>query len=259
MTDFNCPLCQFTQNSFLMESPAGDIYRCRKCGLALRWPSKNTEELRVICAEKYAAKRNQSVYCEIAAQIIEKYQLVYPNTKPIKILDVGSGNGQLLQELGRFPDLELSAVEPDSSATRLLDGLENVDFLGGTLADVPGTRRFDIVIFTQVLEHCVDPFAETSRACEMMNRGGMLFVTVPNINSCSVLFRRGKESNNTAIPDHLYFFSFRVLERILAESGFCDVLRIAHWTAHNNPIYSLVQYLLRLAGVSREIRVIAFK
>lgn len=93
-----------------------------------------------------------------------------------RILDVGCGDGQLLDQLAAWGSAEGLETDPetltaDSAHRRIHIGPFDDRF--GT----PGSR--DFVLFLDVLEHLDDPVAALTRARVLLATGGRIVVSVP--------------------------------------------------------------------------------
>ena len=105
------------------------------------------------------------------------------------VLEVGAGIGTVTRSLCSGHH-EWTAVEPDRT---LVDqayefGLPlNVRTVVGTVHDVSDARRFDSVIYADVLEHISADWSELNQAGKLLVPGGHLIVLVPAHN---LLFSR---------------------------------------------------------------------
>ena len=96
------------------------------------------------------------------------------------LLDVGCGDGLLLEHLGRFGDVE--GVEVDerlvSETTR-----ERWPIHLGPLADYRPDHRFDVITALDVVEHIEDDGAAFRQLAELLRPGGRILLTVPALQS----------------------------------------------------------------------------
>ncbi len=93
------------------------------------------------------------------------------------ILDVGSGDGLFLDELAEFGKAE--GVEPDAalvSDRMRQDGRVHVQPFDARFQ--PG-RRYNLILFLDVLEHLRDPVAALQHATSLLAPGGTIIITVP--------------------------------------------------------------------------------
>ena len=103
------------------------------------------------------------------------------------VLDVGCGmgvNAEFLvnEEVTSYTFLEpdralLDMVEANISSPLLLTG----ERICGTTADIP-KKRFDTILYLDVIEHIEDSKAELQRAYDLLEPGGHLLILVPAFN-----------------------------------------------------------------------------
>lgn len=103
------------------------------------------------------------------------------------VLDVGCGMGVNADYLINDKVTSYTFLEPDSalldlvqanvSAPRLLAG----ERIRGTTADTAG-KRFDTILYLDVIEHIEDSKAELHRAYTLLKPGGHLVILVPAFN-----------------------------------------------------------------------------
>jgi 2-polyprenyl-3-methyl-5-hydroxy-6-metoxy-1,4-benzoquinol methylase len=107
-----------------------------------------------------------------------------------RVLEVGAGIGGQTRLLCTRNALSWTAVEPDASLaaefTRQaqLDPFElPVEIVVGTLSGMAGERRFDSILYMDVLEHIQDDAGELRLAVEKLAPGGALIVLAPAYES----------------------------------------------------------------------------
>jgi len=100
-----------------------------------------------------------------------------------RVLEVGAGLGSntelLLDAAGHW-----TCLEPDGALLARARALHErhgarVAHLAGTLADVGSERRFDTLLYLDVLEHIADDAAELARAVGCLDAGGRVVVLAP--------------------------------------------------------------------------------
>lgn len=144
------------------------------------------------------------------------------------VLDVGCGPGGFGQALRQAdPGRELWAVEADdhtaASASRHYDRLVTGTF-PEALADTG--RTFDCVVFNDMLEHTVDPWAVLRAAADHLAPGGTVVASIPNVRNIAVVADLVVRGNWTyreiGVLDrtHLRFFTARSIRALFADCGF---------------------------------------
>lgn len=159
---------------------------------------------------------------------------IVESQKPGKgnLLELGSGNGYLLniaRERGWKPfGHEIDCISAGKLSERL--GLE---ILCGDFLTLKIKNTFDAVIMLHVLEHLKDPVEHLNKISGLLNKGGVLFIALPNIESRSGLVKLAleklkiKKKNVAAYYDtehHLWYYTPATIRKLL-EKNF-DVITV---------------------------------
>ena len=133
------------------------------------------------------------------------------------LLDVGCGNGELLERMKSL-GWRVSGVEPDPAAVAY-GRSRGLQVLHGMISDVPADASYDVIAVNHVIEHVSDPI-DLLRQCAKRLRpvSGRLIITTPNMKSLGhQLFKsywRGLE-----VPRHLILFSPRGISECIRRAG----------------------------------------
>lgn len=150
------------------------------------------------------------------------------------ILDVGCATGSLGAAYRRLnPASRLLGIERDpESAATAASRLDEVAILDIEQADVPFDLPdgLDCIVYGDVLEHLVDPWAVLRRHADLLTPDGVMLLSVPNIEHWSFVARllQGNwDYEDIGLLDrtHLRWFSLESMRRGLTECGLvpCDV------------------------------------
>lgn len=106
------------------------------------------------------------------------------NFKKIKVLDVGSGDGNFSFAIEKYVNKVVS-VEPDESQYKAAvkkkrKNNSHVELHKALIENFSTKERFDIVLCLTVLEHMPNANASFTRIFELMKPGGVIYLTVPN-------------------------------------------------------------------------------
>jgi len=170
---------------------------------------------------------NLDLYPEFYYEQPRTEMLKYIPQDAKRILDVGCGYGsfgRLLVEKG----LEVWGIEKNETASNIAKkSLTNIitGDLYSVLSSLP-PRHFDCIVFNDVLEHLVDPFAILSTVRQNLSLHGVVVVSVPNVRFASVLYRLMIEKNwrysEWGVMDktHLRFFTINSLAEAFDQCGY---------------------------------------
>ena len=149
---------------------------------------------------------------------------------PVRVLDVGCGDGSFLEALGVSGSVGMDLSVPALQAVRAR-GFTGVR---GTLDDCPlRPGSFSLVTAFHFLEH-VHPIDSALAAMRTLLRpGGDLVVQVPNAD-CLQARLLGKWWACYDVPRHLVNYSARTLRQTLERCGF-EVLAENHHCLRDNP------------------------
>lgn len=139
-------------------------------------------------------------------------------------LDVGCGAGTFAKTLKEKTGCEVWGIEPvaeaAAAATKVLDKV----FTGFFEAAVPQIdRKFDLICFNDVLEHMADPWSCLNTTKALLNEGGMVIASMPNIlhyhEFFEILFQKDWKYTEAGIMDktHLRFFTRKSMIRMFNE------------------------------------------
>jgi SAM-dependent methyltransferase len=200
-------------------SRRGGRVRCERCGAATTdpWPSERT------LAEAYQgwyrpsggrfAGPGDAILKRSRGALARRLAEVAP---PGEVLDVGAGDGTLLDALRRrgrtATGLELVATRPDIRAA--------------DIAEVPADRRFAAIVFWHSLEHLPRPADALARAAELLAPGGVLVIAVPNSDSLQA-HAFGDRWLALDLPRHLVHLPAKALVERLRELGL-TITRTSH-------------------------------
>jgi len=149
------------------------------------------------------------------------------------LLDVGGGNGAFLQAAKkRLPLCRTVLVE--SSPLACSEAVGNVDrVLQGDFLDVRlDDEQFAGIAFLDVLEHTLEPLAMLMKAKQLLQPGGFVIASIPNVAHWSVIadLIEGRWDYAPAgihCVTHLRFFTRHSIADLLQEAGFA----IERWQA----------------------------
>lgn len=235
-----CPACEGRAFRPRFTKKGRDFWRCRGCGLERQFPGPDLGELRAY----YEASYTDGLYREFAdatsmktATALWRLRAVVPHCRPGRWLDVGAANGVFV-ELARARGVMAEGVELSELAVAEARG-RGLPVARAAVEDYAPGYRYDTITCFDVLEHVLDPAAFLRAVHGLLEPGGILALTLPDLGSVHRMLMGSRWY--FYIPDeHLHYFDRTSLERLLSRSGF-SVLR---WGRALKPLsyrYSLTQ------------------
>ena len=134
-------------------------------------------------------------------------------TRDSRILDVGSGSGTLLTDLGRVGFRHLTGVDRFIPAD--IDG-PGFRVIKGTIADVDG--QFELVMFHHSLEHIVEQRPTVNEVARLLAPRGWCLVRLPIVPS-DAWSSYGVDWVQLDAPRHVVIHSIDSLTRLFGEVG----------------------------------------
>ena len=89
----------------------------------------------------------------------------------------------------------------------------------GSLHDYPGNKEsIDAITMWDYLEHSSDPLGDLSICSSLLKQGGVILLSIPNVDSWSYRLL-GKKWIGFKNIEHLYFFSRNTIEKLARAAG----------------------------------------
>jgi 2-polyprenyl-3-methyl-5-hydroxy-6-metoxy-1,4-benzoquinol methylase len=226
------------------------VIRCSRCGLGRTVPQPTAATTLALVEGDYAdstarkfgglLEGGRRYFVRRLARRIERHA-----GRGGRVLDIGCGDGKLLVALagrgyactGTDLNPRVGETVPPGSGVELHPGdVESAHF---------PTGAFRVVILRQVLEHLRNPPATLREVRRVIQDDGRLFVALPNLDSWQGRLLRDHWFH-LDLPRHLFHFSPRTLETVLADSGF-EIETLSHFSLEQNP-YGWLQSTFTAAG-----------
>lgn len=129
------------------------------------------------------------------------------------ILEIGAASGQTLRWIKTiYPNAQTTGVEINHAVASELSRNVDVAIIGGIDECLPQLKKYDLILMLDVLEHLVDSASVLQSVRALLQPGGHVVVSVPNLAHLSVavplLFRRQFDYQDAGILDrtHVRFF-----------------------------------------------------
>ena len=143
------------------------------------------------------------------------------------VLDVGCSIGNFGALLKSERGAEVWGVEPDEEAAAVASGRLDRVVCGSFDSSLDlGEKRFDCIVFNDVLEHLVDPDNALRLAKGYLSKNATVVASIPNIlfwpTMYKILRHQDWEYEDSAVMDrtHLRFFTKKSMVRMFVDCGY---------------------------------------
>lgn len=235
--EFFPDICYICNQPFVIKNTFGPLnqkyyYReCNNCTGAMLYPyPKQAGFQEKYSQENYYEELSQPVKNSLIDRILNlrTYQIQSEYIKSLrpkgKVLDVGCGNGQTLDELKQHGwDVygnDISEIAVRKTGQRIGDASR---ILHGEFCKTTFHTKFDVISFWHVLEHIDNPHEYLNQVLANLKPGGYLAAEVPNYDSLT--FHLTKQHYSwIMLPEHNLYYSVRSMEKMLTEVGFTNIV-----------------------------------
>lgn len=182
------------------------------------------------------------------------------------VLEFGPAHGRLTRYLQQHLGCRVSIVEIDAAAAQEASQYAVETLVGDAMdygwLDKFGQKRFDVILFADVLEHLNNPWEVLSRAVDLLHDDGWIWISLPNIAHNAVLidlfndhFRYQQDGLLDAT--HIRFFTKESLSEMVQACGLypaqrlttvCSVLEMSFGNCYEHVPPSLAHLLKNRNG-----------
>mgnify|MGYP003705878491 CR=1 FL=1 len=242
----NCPYCGGISFEFFDKfHDTYEIVRCKSCNNPFVNPAPNVvalvdyyencfcnRQLTKVISNRF--DKNDFINDDRIKVLIKviKGLIDHKDAKTINILEVGSNNGAFLSRLKfavkeTFPDTTFNLTGVDVDSTSINNSLDSdLNLIHGSAEDIASehSELYDIIMHFELLEHLNDPRSFASAVYSMLNIGGKMIFTTPNVSGFD---NQALGFNNMRFlahglfpPMHLNAFSVTNIPHFLLSLGF---------------------------------------
>ncbi len=201
---------------------------CVACGLVYLSPRPDVSALNLIyppeymnfntdAASKVTVVRKFSNWLQ-SRRIKKLINGLYPGRSDLKVLDVGCGDGYLLDRIKDvFPAFKTFGVEPYEAAASVAG--KKHDVFVGIIEDFRTEEKYDLVVSYHVIEHVAEPRVFLENMKKFVKEDGYVIIDTPNLDSCSYKVF-GSNWGGIHAPRHWTLFSLRTFSDLAQKVGF---------------------------------------
>lgn len=250
-----CPYCQSSNYQFLYSTydifeNQYELVHCRTCSAIFLTPNPTKALLAKAYDDSYYGGSEEDEKFE---GLVEKGLYYFRKRRARKVarlignkgnvLDVGCGNGQFLEQVSAFGNIQIFGTEMVGSSARRASKIRNIHLYVGELTREIYTEPFDLISLFHVFEHLENPQDYIKKIDTLLKPGGYLLMSFPNIDSWQARFFKSKWLHLDP-PRHLFFFKPQNFKAIMAERGY-DCVDEKHFSIEQNPFGAIQSWLNR--------------
>lgn len=237
----SCDLCgsgkdrTFLSLPDMIQRPSGHVFRlarCTSCDLIYLNPRPYDWDIASYYPASYEPFARKSISARARNWLHRRTvrELAHQLGSPNRVLDVGCGSGELLQQISQAGNAQTIGVEPSQRAAKIGRDTYGLDIRVGTLEQMAfADESFDTVLLSHVLEHLPSPRRTIGEIERILKPGGSVIIWTPNARSLAARFL-GRYWMGWDVPRHLYAFTNGSLHRLLETTSLIpgDVLHERH-------------------------------
>ncbi|MBN1495317.1 MAG: class I SAM-dependent methyltransferase [Spirochaetes bacterium] len=248
MEEPRCVICGSDKRKQKFRKAARDgtmftLVKCAHCGLEYVSPRPDPDEISAYYDDNYFMQRTDRGYndyfSEAMRQEIERVVLLnladldfFSYEESLagekRVLDIGCAAGYFLN-LMRDRGWETTGVDISPACVEFARG-EGLAVYEDDYLEIAFARPFDLITLWASIEHLHHPDRFLEKAHDELKKGGLLYISscrAGGLNFKSLMGSRWRFYN---FPEHLYFFSRTLMEKILEQKGF----RIAKYSTYGS-------------------------
>jgi SAM-dependent methyltransferase len=138
----------------------------------------------------------------------------------LSVLDAGGGTGAVLDTL-RKTDKRITyteIIDIDKNAAVFAEKKGHV-YTCSTIEDYHTSRKFDVVLLLNIIEHIADPASMIKKAGDLLSTGGIIIIKTPNSDSLDARLFRTTYWGGLHCPRHWIIFSDRSFSLMMQQSS----------------------------------------
>lgn len=149
------------------------------------------------------------------------------------LLDIGGSTGVVAHAFAQRFHLRATVIDPAPLETAQAQAL-GIETIEGLIERIDlGSRRFDVVVLCQTVDHLLDISGTLRRIRELLTSGGLLFVDIVDFRAA---YLRNWSVEEAVKIDHPYYLTHPTMDAYLRRTGF-EVVRADYAADHLHVSY----------------------
>ena len=226
------------------------VILCTACSVGRTEPTPSTSS-RVIAPDVQRDRMGalqRALMRRFIRQRVERVRPLLPRDRRPRVADVGGGSCAFANAFAAT-DCDVTVFEPNAANAAFADTSAGVQFVAAPF-DGPSVASagiadgsLDAITMWHALEHVPDPAATLTLARRLLRRGGILYISVPNLDALQADVG-GTRWCYADIPRHLTHFSPEGLAGMMRTAGFGELT--PRWWSAEYEIFGWYQTMLNL-------------
>jgi 2-polyprenyl-3-methyl-5-hydroxy-6-metoxy-1,4-benzoquinol methylase len=227
-----CPICNSNENyllglfkdtEYFTTNEQYKYYQCKKCKIV--FISKFLEnKLDLIYPKNYYSNFDKKSFISLLKKKIEsilfKKIIIKNDLENLNVLDVGGGNGALLDSLKllNIKLNELDVVDIDKSQKKICIS-KGYNFFQTKIEDFKTEKKYKLIFLVNIIEHVSDPKKILKKMRHLLDNNGVIFIKTPNTDN--FFFKKFKKNywGGYHCPRHWILFNKDNMENLLNSCG----------------------------------------
>lgn len=224
-----CDICGATSRHAFARRDRMAIVACDGCGIRHLDPMPSIEDAQALYSDDYfrndsAIARGYEDYLadstNARATFRRRVSYLPHGAKHGRLLDVGAAAGFFVEQ-ARQAGWDAEGLELNRWAAEYARDHLGLPVRQGSLEEVRyADHEFAVVTLWEVIEHIPNPRELIREIARILQPGGYLVLSTPDAGSAVAKIFGRRWLGWKKVPEHVFFFDRRTLERVLAHEGF---------------------------------------
>jgi 2-polyprenyl-3-methyl-5-hydroxy-6-metoxy-1,4-benzoquinol methylase len=233
-----CIICgsESFKRLFSKRSGFGEVFhlvRCRGCGLQSVYPMPSEDEIQKYYRADYFTRRTDRGYdnyfsekmkreIERIIQLNLKDLNFYEHEKSIagerRVLDIGCAAGYFVSFM-RDRNWHAEGIDISRECVDYAREVMKQRVIQGNYLNVHFKERFHLITLWATIEHLHHPDRVLRKISNDLEDSGMLFLSTCRVGGINFMKFFGKKWRFYNFPEHLFFFSYETIKKLLEQNG----------------------------------------
>ncbi|MEK7576214.1 MAG: class I SAM-dependent methyltransferase [Patescibacteria group bacterium] len=215
-----CPVCGNDKNRELFQKQGFHIVCCSICNLVFVNPRLSKDALKRLYNSDVISKTEYylSTAEEDKKSFIRRLNLIERYCNPGRLLDIGCGPG-IFMSVAKERGWAVFGVDINTASVEQCSKIDLKVTAGAFPHHDLENQLFNVIVMNDAIEHFSHPRQVLAEAYKLLETGGLLFISTPDIKSLIARVSGSRWLHMKPI-EHLTYFDRNTISRLLAEVGF---------------------------------------